>query len=930
MTFPVDVLVSVSLEDLERSGQSCMSNLLYSDPAHGQFFTLTNGRKILIALSNVGFVPLYGANLKHKILALFAPDDQFTALALYLGNQWYSVDDILKTADPEREGLIEVRSVGERIVLYVLNRIVYRTCEMDTGEMPFLCHGENDFAKILWKSGEAVSFYSVKLKGSRCNNSESQRYLLPVMNSIFVRKSCRGNGCGLQMLEDFVSSFKEDELGLKYPLSPAMSQVCRHYLSRYPADVDLLWEVEGVGGPYQKTRVASKLHTLSLRVDDSNNGEMEKDKMEMTEETRLDFMEEITIVNKCLNVAEEMEDTPISTRTRSSEHKRKKRVREEKELVVESQPEKISRLEETGAVTVAVEMEQEEDRENMGQFADGAGKEPEIPESATVDHEPEEQDGIDAMSVSEEAAEGEWKEAEEKLEEEMAPSVAEQQDVSPVEEDQEEEASPEEEGVAGDKVEVEAPPSSEEEQQEDVVVKELEKGKVPPEAEEEKLEKISEEKEADPSKEELEANYEPEMKLQVATEAEETQRVFKAEENQEDPPEAEKNQEEPPEAEENQEEPPEAEENQEEPPEAEENQEEPPEAEENQEEPPEAEENQEEPPEAEENQEEPPEAEENQEKPPEAEENQEKPPEAEENQEKPPEAEEDPEEPPEAEEDPEEPTEAEEDLKEPTEAEENQEVPLEAERKLEVASEDVDNQEVPSEVEGKLEVLPETEEKQQQTLVNKMCKPVECFETPYAPSEGEKHQEKAMEVEESPLEPERVTEEENQLDAEKHNDNNMDRLELDEEEAEEEKEKDLQKKEPEGDEENAVDGYEENDGKSSDESPAPDVHVLRGGRTKAVPPTPKLSSTQLSKEGAEEQEKEEVMEEEEKMTVEKQMACMEGEMVTTEEEKMTTEEEKAGHSSEEEPPVIYRRVLRRKTTAAKPTAHPTAKRRSRT
>lgn len=43
------------------------------------------------------------------------------------------------------------------------------------------------------------------------------------MDTIFVRKAHRGKGYGLQMLEDFVDSFNEDELGLKYPLSPAMA-----------------------------------------------------------------------------------------------------------------------------------------------------------------------------------------------------------------------------------------------------------------------------------------------------------------------------------------------------------------------------------------------------------------------------------------------------------------------------------------------------------------------------------------------------------------------------------------------------------------------------------------------------------------------------------------------------------------------------------
>ncbi|KAI7795774.1 soluble lamin-associated protein of 75 kDa [Triplophysa rosa] len=370
MEFPVDLLVSGRHEDLESSAQSYMNKLLYSRPDHTQYLTLPSARKIQISPANVGFVPLYGANLKHKVLALFAPEDQFTAVALFLADQWYTVEDALRTSDPAREGLIKVRSVGERIALYVLNRIIYRTGEMALNEVPFLCHAEDDYAKILWKNGEAVGFHSVKSKGSLCNSFVSQCYLLPVMDSIFVRKDHRGNGHGLQMLEDFVDSFKDDELGLKYPLTQAMQRICSRYLSTYPADVDLLWEVEGVGGPYQKAKVANRLASLALRcnhsswvADDNKNGEVvvnevEMNEVEMNEESCLDITEEVVAVNKHLKVAEEIVELPVSTCTRSSGHKQKKRLREEPdESAGENPPEKINRSakEETEVQPDAVE-----------------------------------------------------------------------------------------------------------------------------------------------------------------------------------------------------------------------------------------------------------------------------------------------------------------------------------------------------------------------------------------------------------------------------------------------------------------------------------------------------------------------------------------------------------------------------------------------
>lgn len=63
----------------------------------------------------------------------------------------------------------QVETMGEKIVLYILNRVVYRANEMSPEELPFLCHGEKDHAKIIWNDGEAVGFYSVKHSGNFCD-----------------------------------------------------------------------------------------------------------------------------------------------------------------------------------------------------------------------------------------------------------------------------------------------------------------------------------------------------------------------------------------------------------------------------------------------------------------------------------------------------------------------------------------------------------------------------------------------------------------------------------------------------------------------------------------------------------------------------------------------------------------------------------------
>ncbi|XP_051549976.1 trichohyalin-like [Myxocyprinus asiaticus] len=338
MAFPVDILTTVDHESLEMAAKNYMSQLLYRNPDTSEYLSRSDSKQIQIGLCNVSFVPLYGADTKEKVLALFSPDNPFIVAGLYLLGKWWTVEDILKTADPSRTGLIKVSTLGERVVLYVLNRIVYRAKEKSSEDVPFLCHCEDETAKILWKDGEAIGFYSVKPKESLCSNFLTQRYQLPVMDTIFVRKCHRGNGHGLQILEDFVGSFRKEYLGFKFPLSKAMYKVCEKYFSMYPADKELLWEVEGIGGPFQRTLIASKLQKLKLKekdqvvsklnLEEDNTSapvEIEITKIQETSEYTMEIVEEaITKVTK------EVDDIPVTRCGRSSNLKRRG-IREDSE-----------------------------------------------------------------------------------------------------------------------------------------------------------------------------------------------------------------------------------------------------------------------------------------------------------------------------------------------------------------------------------------------------------------------------------------------------------------------------------------------------------------------------------------------------------------------------------------------------------------------
>ncbi|XP_064335417.1 protein FAM169B [Camelus dromedarius] len=61
--------------------------------------------------------------------------------------------------------------------------------------------------------------------GGLCGDGTGACYLLPVFDTVFVRKRYRHQGLGLAMLWDFCETFREVEaLGVSWPISTAMYQ----------------------------------------------------------------------------------------------------------------------------------------------------------------------------------------------------------------------------------------------------------------------------------------------------------------------------------------------------------------------------------------------------------------------------------------------------------------------------------------------------------------------------------------------------------------------------------------------------------------------------------------------------------------------------------------------------------------------------------
>ncbi|XP_056137173.1 protein FAM169B [Lampris incognitus] len=252
--YPVDLLPDVDYTDQTCASEQYLSSLEARTHGGNEWFQTSGHSKVEVTQSNVSRLQLFGDDQPDcRLLVLHPPDDLTQVLALYLHGKWWSVDDVLRTSNKSRTGLVLVQSVMERVILFLLNQLVEKLPEEETLFRP---HTRTEHGKLLWRDGEAVGFYTVKQKGSLCDGWTGQGYLLPVLDTVLVRGCQRRHGLGLQMLEDFCSSFPGEEvLGISSPLSPGMVAVCRRFLQQQEKHREHLYEVEAPGGWAQRRNI---------------------------------------------------------------------------------------------------------------------------------------------------------------------------------------------------------------------------------------------------------------------------------------------------------------------------------------------------------------------------------------------------------------------------------------------------------------------------------------------------------------------------------------------------------------------------------------------------------------------------------------------------------------------------------------------------
>ncbi|XP_023583578.1 protein FAM169B [Trichechus manatus latirostris] len=266
--YPVDILED-DPEGLREAALAYYATLGEGAGPSPEVFSLPTGEQVKLEASSVCFCTVHHDEPQHKILVLVNPRDTKTVVAVYIKGSWWPTEDVLRTSDPAREGLKKVQSFGERIVLFILNVVIFGRLErnLDADDMFFLPHSVKEQAKILWRNGAAVGFYTTKMKGSLCGDATAACYVLPVFDTVFVRRQHRRQGLGMALLQDFCKTFREDEaLGVSWPISPAMFQVCRKFLLTCPEERGRLWEVEPPGAWGQRVNIWLKIQLQQCQL----------------------------------------------------------------------------------------------------------------------------------------------------------------------------------------------------------------------------------------------------------------------------------------------------------------------------------------------------------------------------------------------------------------------------------------------------------------------------------------------------------------------------------------------------------------------------------------------------------------------------------------------------------------------------------------
>ena len=182
---------------------------------------------------------------------------------VWIKKEWKGLLSIMadgSLCDTERVALL-LRDDMDYQRLLILSQICYNKYDIEAEESPFMPYPRNEYAKLIWKYGTCVGFYTVKLQG--------QQKAMSVIDTVYIRNNHRRKGLGMFIVESAVEEFGGSGLGFGFscPISDSLYAVLEKYLTTHSHSRSKIWECsdDGSEGCRQNVWLNIKLKSSSIK-----------------------------------------------------------------------------------------------------------------------------------------------------------------------------------------------------------------------------------------------------------------------------------------------------------------------------------------------------------------------------------------------------------------------------------------------------------------------------------------------------------------------------------------------------------------------------------------------------------------------------------------------------------------------------------------
>lgn len=139
----------------------------------------------------------------------------------------------------------EVQTDRDKVLFYTLSQIVYPYFDTPRSEKLESLYGlvdELDVVLLRWQEGKAIGFYTVKPTGTEVFSTK-ERYMMPVVDSAYIRSQYRNRGFGMEILSDVIARFPSEDIGFSKPISSGMLRLLKTFLTSRKEYRLRFWEI---------------------------------------------------------------------------------------------------------------------------------------------------------------------------------------------------------------------------------------------------------------------------------------------------------------------------------------------------------------------------------------------------------------------------------------------------------------------------------------------------------------------------------------------------------------------------------------------------------------------------------------------------------------------------------------------------------------